>query len=149
MNTSFRPFRTTRTADDTREELIAEMGSAFLCAALDIDRIARHADYIGAWLEYLTEDRRAIFRAASAASKAADWRLAMHARARSEDLEEEAVSASQDAAIRGGAFLPRLRKSRRASCRRAAFSLDECPCYRLAETHWGLARRCFEANLWS
>ena len=59
-----------------REELIAEMGSAFLCAALGIVPTVRHADYIGSWLEVLREDNRAIFRAASAATKAADWLLA-------------------------------------------------------------------------
>jgi antirestriction protein ArdC len=36
----------------------------------------RHADYIGSWLEVLREDDRAIVRAASAASKAADYLLA-------------------------------------------------------------------------
>ena len=36
----------------------------------------RHADYLGAWLEVLREDNRAIVRAASAASKAADYLLA-------------------------------------------------------------------------
>ena len=36
----------------------------------------RHADYIGCWLEVLREDNRAIVRAASQASKAADWLLA-------------------------------------------------------------------------
>ncbi|PWJ72650.1 hypothetical protein C7441_1327 [Pseudaminobacter salicylatoxidans] len=35
----------------------------------------RHADYIGSWLEVLREDNRAIVRAASQASKAADWIL--------------------------------------------------------------------------
>ncbi len=64
--------------DYAREELVAEMGSAFLCAALGITPTARHADYIGAWLEVLREDNRAIFRAASAASKAADWLLSRH-----------------------------------------------------------------------
>ena len=54
------------------------MGSAFLCAALGIQPTIRHADYIGAWLAVLREDNRAIFRAASAASKAADWLLARH-----------------------------------------------------------------------
>jgi antirestriction protein ArdC len=62
--------------DYAREELIAEMGSAFLCAALGIVPTVRHADYIGSWLEVLREDNRAIFRAASAACKAADWLLA-------------------------------------------------------------------------
>ena len=64
--------------DYAREELVAEMGSAFLCAALGIVPTVRHADYIGSWLEVLREDNRAIFRAASAATKAADWLLARH-----------------------------------------------------------------------
>jgi antirestriction protein ArdC len=67
--------------DYAREELIAEMGSAFLCAALGIEPTVRHADYLGAWLEVLREDNRAIFRAASAASKAADWLLSRHGEA--------------------------------------------------------------------
>jgi antirestriction protein ArdC len=58
-----------------REELVAEMGAAFLCASLGIVPTVRHADYIGAWLEVLREDNRAIFRAASHASKAADLLL--------------------------------------------------------------------------
>jgi antirestriction protein ArdC len=57
---------------------IAEMGSAFLCAALGIVPTVRHADYLASWLEVCREDNRAIFRAASAASKAADWILARH-----------------------------------------------------------------------
>lgn len=67
--------------DYAREELVAEMGSAFLCAALGITPTVRHADYIGAWLEVLREDNRAIFRAASAATKAADWLLSRHCEA--------------------------------------------------------------------
>jgi antirestriction protein ArdC len=63
-----------------REELIAEMASAFTCASLAIRPTVRHADYIGAWLDVLREDERAIFRAASAASKAADYLLAFEAR---------------------------------------------------------------------
>jgi len=65
--------------DYAREELVAEMGSAFLCTSLGIVPTVRHADYIGAWLEVLREDSRAIFGAASQASKAADWLLARHA----------------------------------------------------------------------
>jgi antirestriction protein ArdC len=60
-----------------REELVAELGSAFLCAALGIVPTVRHADYLGGWLDLLTSDNRAIFRAASAASKAADYLLAL------------------------------------------------------------------------
>ncbi|QUT05136.1 antirestriction protein [Sphingobium phenoxybenzoativorans] len=59
-----------------REELCAEMGSAFLCASLGIVPTVRHADYIASWLGLLRADNRAIFRAASAASKAADYLLA-------------------------------------------------------------------------
>jgi antirestriction protein ArdC len=52
------------------------MTSAFVCASLGIVPTVRHADYIGSWLEVLREDGRAIVRAASAASKAADYLLA-------------------------------------------------------------------------
>ena len=58
------------------EELIAEISSAFCCASLGIVPTVRHADYVGAWLEVMREDSRAIVRAASQASKAADWLLA-------------------------------------------------------------------------
>jgi antirestriction protein ArdC len=58
------------------EELVAEMCGAFVCAALAIEPTVRHADYLASWLEILREDNRAIIRAASAASKAADYLLA-------------------------------------------------------------------------
>ncbi|MGB3469276.1 MAG: zincin-like metallopeptidase domain-containing protein [Erythrobacter sp.] len=58
-----------------REELVAELASAFLCAALGIEPSVRHADYLGSWLEVLRADNRAIFQAASKASKAADYLL--------------------------------------------------------------------------
>jgi antirestriction protein ArdC len=70
-----------------REELAAEMGSAFLCAALGIVPTVRHADYIGAWLAVLRGDNRAIFRAAAAASKAASYLLALHEQAGAAALE--------------------------------------------------------------
>ncbi|WP_010161193.1 ArdC family protein [Sphingomonas sp. PAMC 26617] len=63
-------------ADYAREELVAEMASAFACASLSIQPTVRHADYIGSWLAVLREDDKAIFRAASGASKAADYLLA-------------------------------------------------------------------------
>jgi antirestriction protein ArdC len=59
-----------------REELVAEMAGAFVCASLGIVPTVRHADYIGSWLVVLREDNRAVVRAASAASKAADFLLA-------------------------------------------------------------------------
>jgi antirestriction protein ArdC len=57
------------------EELIAEIASAFSCAALGVVPTVRHADYIGSWLEVLREDNRAIVRAASQASRVADYLL--------------------------------------------------------------------------
>ena len=71
-----------------REELVAEMTSAFVCANLSITPTVRHTDYIGSWLEVLKEDNRAIFRAASQASKAAEFILAF----------EDAQSAAEAAA---------------------------------------------------
>lgn len=59
-----------------REELVAEMASAFVCASQSITPTVRHADYLASWLDVLREDNRAIFRAASLASKAADFILA-------------------------------------------------------------------------
>jgi antirestriction protein ArdC len=59
-----------------REELCAELTAAFVCAALSIVPTVRHADYLASWLDVLREDNRAIIRAASAASKAADYLLA-------------------------------------------------------------------------
>jgi antirestriction protein ArdC len=58
------------------EEIVAEISSAFMCASLGIVPTVRHADYIGSWAEVLRDDDRAIVRAASAASKAADYLLA-------------------------------------------------------------------------
>jgi antirestriction protein ArdC len=59
-----------------REELCAELASAYLCAALGIVPTVRHADYLVSWLNVLRADNRAIFKAASQASKAADFLLA-------------------------------------------------------------------------
>jgi len=59
-----------------REELVAELSYAFICASLNIKPTIRHADYLGSWLEILKEDARANFNAASLASKAADFILA-------------------------------------------------------------------------
>jgi antirestriction protein ArdC len=57
------------------EELVAELGSAFLCADLDLTPEVRedHAAYIASWLEVLKNDKRAIFSAAAHAQKAADY----------------------------------------------------------------------------
>lgn len=51
------------------EELIAELGSAFLMADLGIVREVQHESYIASWLKALKNDKRYIFKAASVASK--------------------------------------------------------------------------------
>ena len=63
------------TQDYAREELVAELATAFVCASLGIVPTVRHADYIGNWLQVLKDDARAIFKAASMASKACDYIL--------------------------------------------------------------------------
>ncbi|EPU3936673.1 ArdC family protein [Morganella morganii] len=52
------------------EELIAELGCAFLMADLGITGDVQHENYISSWLKALNDDKRFIFKAASAASKA-------------------------------------------------------------------------------
>ena len=60
---------------DAKEELVAELGAAFLCADLDITPEIRddHAAYLNHWLSILREDNRAIFSAAAHAQRAADF----------------------------------------------------------------------------
>lgn len=100
------------------EELVAELSAAFTCAALGVVPTVRHADYIGSWLAILKDDNRAIFRAASKASKAADYLMAFDQRpgpsgqrlasgagegsnTGAEDLEG---ASDDDAALSGGAL---------------------------------------------
>lgn len=54
------------------EELIAEMGAAFLCAENEISGELQHPAYIESWIEVLENDNNALFSAASKARKAAD-----------------------------------------------------------------------------
>lgn len=58
-----------------REELVAEIGAAFLCCDLGITPEPRedHAAYLGQWLKVLSGDKRAIFRAAAHAQRAVDY----------------------------------------------------------------------------
>lgn len=58
-----------------REELVAELGAAFLCADLGITPEVRedHAAYIASWLEVLKGDKRFVFSAAAHAQRAADY----------------------------------------------------------------------------
>lgn len=57
------------------EELVAELGAAFLCAELGLPTDPRqdHAPYIASWLKVLKNDKRAIFTAAAKAQEAVDW----------------------------------------------------------------------------
>lgn len=55
------------------EELVAELGAAFLCQDHGIAGELRHAGYIEHWLRACREDKRAIFRAAGLAQKAAEF----------------------------------------------------------------------------
>ncbi len=55
------------------EELIAELGAAFLSAEFGFDGDMRHAGYIATWIELLKADTRAFFTACSKASKAAEY----------------------------------------------------------------------------
>ena len=61
----------------SREELVAEMGAAFLCATAGIDdpTVQNSAAYIQGWLKYLTSDPRALVIAGAQAQKAADFIL--------------------------------------------------------------------------
>ena len=58
-----------------KEELVAELGAAFLCADLSLTPEPRteHAAYIQSWLKGLKNDKRAIFAAAAHAQRAADY----------------------------------------------------------------------------
>ena len=54
------------------EELVAEMGAAFLCQDYRIQGELRHAGYLQSWLKVLKEDSKAIFKASALAQKAVD-----------------------------------------------------------------------------
>jgi len=77
------------TALYAREELVAELSAAFVCATLGIEPNVRHADYLASWLAVLRADDRAIFKAASLAAKSADYLLGFLA-----DPAADAVQAS-------------------------------------------------------
>lgn len=64
------------------EELVAELGAAFLCANLEITNAPRpdHAQYIAGWIAALKGDTKAIFTAASLATRAVDYLFEMQPR---------------------------------------------------------------------
>lgn len=57
------------------EELVAEIGSAFLCNHCGLVGEVQHASYVAAWLQALRQDKRLIFTAAAQAQRAADFLL--------------------------------------------------------------------------
>ena len=75
-----------------REELVAELGAAFLCADLGVSDEPRedHASYLASWLKVLREDKRAIVTAAAAAQRAANF---LHEKAGTLPQDGEAAAA--------------------------------------------------------
>ncbi|MGH7249334.1 MAG: zincin-like metallopeptidase domain-containing protein [Pseudomonadota bacterium] len=61
----------------SKEELVAEMGAAFLCAEAGISNavIANQAAYVAGWLKKLRDDRKLLIHAAAQAQRAADYIL--------------------------------------------------------------------------
>ena len=80
------------------EELVAQMGSAFLCGHFGIRNEAFDAAYIASWIQALKEDRKAIFRASGAARLAAEFLKQAHveqgAPATSDNSHTEATEAT-------------------------------------------------------
>jgi antirestriction protein ArdC len=78
-----------------REELVAELGAAFLCADLGITPEIRedHAAYIATWLKVLKDDKRLIFSAASHAQRAADYLHGLQGRKTDTEEPEERAAA--------------------------------------------------------
>lgn len=64
-----------RLAVIAEEELVAELGLAFLCADLGISNVPRpdHAAYVASWLKVMRNEPRAIFKAARLANEATNW----------------------------------------------------------------------------
>jgi antirestriction protein ArdC len=64
-------------SERAREELIAELGSCFLCADLgiapELEPRPDHASYLASWLKVISDDKRAIFQAAAHAQRAVNF----------------------------------------------------------------------------
>ncbi len=84
------------TPDYAREELVAEIGAAFICARLGVagEHIDNHAAYLASWLKALRGDKKLIFKAAAQAQTAAD--LVLVNAAIDEAIEAEAEAEADD-----------------------------------------------------
>lgn len=78
------------------EELVAELGAAYLCAELGVTPVARadHAQYLAGWLSVLKSDAKAIFTAAGQAQRAASFLMGFAPPEPGPDLSPEPPSGS-------------------------------------------------------
>ncbi len=76
------------------EELVAELGSAFLCQRFQVDGTLQHAEYIATWVRMFRDDKRAIFAASSRAKKAARWMFEATGWAEEVDAGEQVEAAA-------------------------------------------------------
>ncbi len=81
------------------EELIAQMGSAFLCGHFGIRNEAFDAAYIANWIEVLQSDKKAIFRASGAARLAAEFLKQVHQENRPQASTDQSLKASAEAKL--------------------------------------------------
>lgn len=102
-----RDFGRTRKGDAgyAKEELVAELGAAFLCADLGLrpESSKDHAAYIQTWLKVLKDDKRAIFTTAAHATRAAQY---LH------DLQQ--ATPHSEAEADAGADIPKTKPQRAA-----------------------------------
>ncbi len=90
--------------DYAREELRAELSSAFMGAELGLPAdIPNHASYLQSWLRKLHEDKREIFRAAAAAQRVADFCLAFHPDYRRDADAREATTNEEEMEVKQAA----------------------------------------------
>lgn len=71
----YRAYRSDASSDYAREELVAEMGSAFLCGIVGINckTIDNAASYIANWMRRIKSDDKLVVRAASLGQRAAEY----------------------------------------------------------------------------
>lgn len=80
--------------DYSKEELVAEMGAAFLCAATGLNpdaTLANSSAYIAGWLRVLNSDPKMVLQAASKAQRAADLILGTAQEEEQGEAEEQAA----------------------------------------------------------